>query len=176
MFHPGQSAPDGPQPVYAAVAPVGADTAGAPTAVTMADDDATAIADTLERLMRVQFAHSFVAGMKPAQWNALRYFAAAPDELRTVTAFARHRGSTMGTASTTISTLVRKGYLGRGRGSDRNAGLYVTDAGRALLARDPIHGLAEAIAGLDAASRATLAASLPRLLYAIADPDAPRPA
>lgn len=122
------------------------------------------LAQTLEQLVRVQFARSFVHGLKPAQWHALRYFATAPEEARTVTGFARHRASTMGTASTTITTLVRKGYLGRADGHSRNNGLYVTDAGRALLVDDPIQDLVAALETLDEAERAALQSALPKLV------------
>lgn len=123
-----------------------------------------AVAHALEQLVRVHFARSFVQGLKPAQWHALRYFAVMPLEDRTVTAFARHRGSTMGTASTTISALVRKGYLGRSSGSARNSGLYVTEAGHELLRDDPINELVRAIDTLDEHERAALERALPKLV------------
>lgn len=123
-----------------------------------------AVAHALEQLVRVHFARSFVQGLKPAQWHALRYFAVMPLEERTVTAFARHRGSTMGTASTTISALVRKGYLGRSSGSARNSGLFVTDAGHELLRDDPINELVRAIDTLDEQERAVLERALPKLV------------
>ena len=123
-----------------------------------------AVAHALEQLVRVHFARSFVQGLKPAQWHALRYFAVMPLEDRTVTAFARHRGSTMGTASTTISALVRKGYLGRSSGSARNSGLYVTDKGHELLRDDPINELVRAIDTLDTAERDALERALPKLV------------
>jgi DNA-binding MarR family transcriptional regulator len=130
-----------------------------------------AVAHALEQLVRVHFARSFVHGLKPAQWHALRYFAVMPLEDRTVTAFARHRGSTMGTASTTISALVRKGYLGRSSGSARNSGLYVTDQGHQLLRDDPINELVRAIDTLDAAERDTLERALPKLVGQISGDD-----
>jgi DNA-binding MarR family transcriptional regulator len=125
---------------------------------------AGAIAQALEQLVRVQFARSFVHGLKPAQWHALRYFAVMPEIERSVTAFARHRASTMGTASTTITTLVRKGYLGRAGGNTRNSGLYVTEAGHQLLRDDPINDLLAAIAGLEPDERAALERALPKLV------------
>jgi DNA-binding MarR family transcriptional regulator len=130
-----------------------------------------AVAHALEQLVRVQFARSFVHGLKPAQWHALRYFAVMPVEDRTVTAFARHRGSTMGTASTTISALVHKGYLGRSSSSVRNSGLHVTEAGGALLRDDPINDLVRAIETLDPQERAALERALPRLVGHMAGHD-----
>ncbi|SDF44101.1 hypothetical protein SAMN05216241_101103 [Limimonas halophila] len=129
------------------------------------------IAVTLEQLIRVHFSQSFRSGLKPAQWHALRYFATAEPEDRTVTAFARHRASTMGTASTTISTLVRKGYLARdyGRGVPRNRGLHITDAGRELLQQDPIQNLVNAINRLGDSERANLDTALHRLVADMVD-------
>lgn len=126
-----------------------------------------AVAHALEQLVRVQFARSFVHGLKPAQWHALRYFVVMPREERTVTAFARHRGSTMGTASTTLSALVRKGYLGRSGKGARNSGLYVTEAGHELLRDDPINDLVQAIDTLDPQERAALEKALPKLVAQI---------
>jgi len=129
------------------------------------------IAVALEQLIRVHFSQSFRSGLKPAQWHALRYFATAEPEDRTVTAFARHRASTMGTASTTISTLVRKGYLARdyGRGVPRNRGLHITDAGRELLEQDPIQNLVNAINRLNESERASLDSSLHKLVADMVD-------
>ena len=130
-----------------------------------------AIAATLEQLIRVHFSQSFRGGLKPAQWHALRYFATAEPEMRTVTAFARHRASTMGTASTTISTLVRKGYLARdyGHGVPRNRGLHVTEDGLELLEQDPIHNLINAIDRLPESQRGTLNDALHQLVADMID-------
>lgn len=127
---------------------------------------ASDIALALEQLMRLHFSQSFKGGLKPAQWHALRYFAHAPKEERTVTAFARHRASTMGTASTTISTLVRKGLLARdyGNGVPRNRGLHVTEAGLELLTDDPIQALVDTIGALEQTDTDLLRSTLPKLV------------
>ena len=124
--------------------------------------DARAVALSLEQVIRIHFSTCFRHGLKPAQWQALRYFAEAPASERTVTAFARHRASTMGTASTTISTLVKKGFLARdyGTGVPRNRGLHLTETGRELLRDDPIQSLVAAIAALPAPERAQMAQTL----------------
>ncbi|RDD61508.1 MarR family winged helix-turn-helix transcriptional regulator [Ferruginivarius sediminum] len=129
------------------------------------------IAAGLEQLVRLQFSQSFRNGLKPAQWHALRYFANAAEEDRTVTAFARHRASTMGTASTTISTLVRKGYLARdyGQGVPRNRGLHLTEAGQRLLDEDPVQTLVDAIRRLDAQEQGLLAGTIEKLVASLAD-------
>lgn len=124
------------------------------------------LALTLEQVIRVHYSNCFRHGLKPAQWQALRYFALNEASQRTVTAFARHRASTMGTASTTISTLVKKGYLARdyGTGVPRNRGLYLTDKGRELLNDDPIEGLVAALADLPESERKDLAQTLGKVL------------
>lgn len=129
------------------------------------------IAAALEQLVRLQFSQSFRNGLKPAQWHALRYFATAPEEERTVTAFARHRASTMGTASTTISTLVRKGYLARdyGQGVPRNRGLHLTEAGKRLLQEDPVQTLVDAIAELEPDEQALLSGTIDKLVARLAE-------
>lgn len=128
------------------------------------------IAAALEQLVRLQFSQSFRNGLKPAQWHALRYFATAPQEERTVTAFARHRASTMGTASTTISTLVRKGYLARdyGQGVPRNRGLHLTEAGQRLLNEDPVQTLVRAIDDLDVSEREVFSGVVQKLVTDLA--------
>ena len=139
-----------------------------------APDDAVAgageIALTLDRLMRLHVSHSFKDALKPAQWDALRYFANAPKSQRKITAFARHRATTLGTASTTVSVLVGKGLLLRdyGTGMPRNLGLRVSAAGLAQLAHDPMAHLTASIAALDPASRQSLYAALPKLVAGMA--------
>jgi len=124
------------------------------------------IALTLERVIRLHYSQSFRHGVKPAQWAALRYFAHADAADRTVTAFARHRASTMGTASTTISSLVEKGYMARdyGDGIPRNRGLHLTERGRRLLEDDPISSLVGAIDELSDDQRQTMSRILDKLV------------
>jgi len=94
------------------------------------------IALQVETLLRMYIHRNYRQGMHPAQWSALRYFRLAPPEARTLTGFAKAHRTTMGTASTTVSTLVGKGYLKKQgfRGS-----VEVTDAGQALLQEDPLN-------------------------------------
>lgn len=124
------------------------------------------IALALEQLIRLHYSQSFRHGLKPAQWHALRYFALADEADRTVTAFARHRASTMGTASTTISTLVQKGYLARdyGDGVPRNRGLHLTERGEQLLQDDPIKTLVDAIEDLSPDERQQMARIVDKLV------------
>ena len=114
----------------------------------------------LDRLVRVYQAEGFSGDLRPSQWHALRYFAnAGPDE-RTLTHFARARATTMGTASITVSGLVEKGLMTRGR-DGRNVDLEVSDEGwRLLESHDPYRHFAAALERLsDDQKRALVAAS-----------------
>jgi DNA-binding MarR family transcriptional regulator len=108
----------------------------------------------------------------PCEWQALRFFAESPAKLRTVSALAQARASTMGTTSITVSALVARGLLARST-AGRNVGLTVTELGHARLrAADPANRLTAAIAALPEADRAALARTLTHLLGAL-DADAP---
>lgn len=100
------------------------------------------IALQMETLLRLYIRQNYRQGMHPAQWSALRYFRLAPPEARTLTGFAKAHHTTMGTASTTVSTLVGKGYLKKQgfRGS-----VEVTDDGQALLKDDPLSYVVNAL-------------------------------
>jgi DNA-binding MarR family transcriptional regulator len=108
------------------------------------------VADQLARLNRTLHGLGFVHGLNPAQWMALRYFHRADEQDRTVMRFADHYGSSRGTASQTISALVRKGYLRRSPNPRKRSSrlLDVTEAGHDLLATDPQHQLVAALGGL----------------------------
>lgn len=100
-----------------------------------------------ESVMRRYLQRNYHRGMHPAQWSALRYFSLAAPDKRTLTDFARSHHTTMGTASTTVSTLAGKGYLIK-RGF--RGPIEVTEEGRALLSDDPLEEIAETLAALDA--------------------------
>ena len=100
-----------------------------------------------------------------AQWAALRYFARANRFSRTVSGFAEYHATTRGTASQTIRSLVKRGFLTRQR-SDRDGRsvlLDLTPAAQRLLRRDPLNAVARAAARLSPARREQLAADLRRL-------------
>jgi PAS domain S-box-containing protein len=93
------------------------------------------IALRMETLLRRYIRENYRQGMHPAQWSALRYFKLAPPEARSLTGFAKAHHTTMGTASTTVSTLVGKGYLQKH--SFRGA-VNLTKEGEALMRHDPL--------------------------------------
>ena len=141
------------EPIFVALQePVTAEDAGGPGSDTLAHD--------VERVMRRVTQASYRAGMPPSQWSALRYFAESPAEQRTLTTFARRHRVTMGTASSTISALVKKGYLVK-RGF--RGPIDVTDSGRDMLARDPINQVREAVGAVPPERRAEAEAFLQQL-------------
>lgn len=104
----------------------------------------------------------------PAQWAALRYVYLAPPERRTAIDLARFQGLASGPVARTVRTLVIKGYLvkrgtiGRGRAEL----LDLTERGLALLQRDPLRKVAEALASLESEERQILARSLRKAIKA----------
>lgn len=112
----------------------------------------------------------YAAELYPAQWTALRYFAKAPDGMRTASELARFQGFANGPVSRTVRTLVQKGLI---RKSDhqpvgRAEHLEVTPAGYEILERDPTKGIAESLDALSAGEREILAQALETVIRAAA--------
>jgi DNA-binding MarR family transcriptional regulator len=131
---------------------------GADAAPSRSDRLALLLEDVLRRYLQ----HNYQRGMHPAQWAALRYFRLAGPEQRTLSDFARHHHTTMGTASTTVSTLVGKGYLIK-RGF--RGPIELTPEGADLLVDDPLQDVSDLLARLDEDGRACLE----RVLLGLAD-------
>lgn len=112
---------------------------------------ATVIAQLLASVAGKIHLLGFAEGLQPVHWTALRYFTNCNTSAATVMQFAAHHSSTKGTASTTISLLVKKGLLRREavEGDRRSHLLKVTDAGYAMLTRDPLARVTKSIEGLD---------------------------
>jgi DNA-binding MarR family transcriptional regulator len=118
--------------------------------------------ELLELAGRSMHSIGYSEGLYPAQWTALRYFSKAPDGTRTASALARFQGFANGPVSRTVRTLIGKCLL---RKSDkqpvgRAEHLEITEDARAILARDPASGIAEAIEELSDAERAALERAL----------------
>lgn len=116
----------------------------------------------MDQISRLNDSASFVHGLNPAQWAALRFFAEANPQVRTTTAFARYHATTKGTASKSVRALERKGFLTRERSihDGRAAILEVTEHGRRLLREDPLNDLARCMDGLSDQQRFALAEAL----------------
>ena len=127
---------------------------------------ARATAEVMAQVLRTTASLAFTDGLNPAQWAALRYFAQANASARNVVAFARHHGTTKGTASQTIAALLKKGLLERhpSETDRRSIRLTVTAKGQTMLANDPLNALASAIDRLTSAQHGALAEGLDELL------------
>lgn len=128
----------------------------------------------LERIGRIIANDGHASGLKPTQWEVLRYLGRANRFSRNPTALTSYLGTTKGTVSQTVSTLTRKGLVKKSSNPDnrRAIKLDLTEAGLALLDDDP---LASAFASAAEAQDSTLALSLQRLLGAVIDERGGRP-
>ena len=115
-------------------------------------------------------ARSNAQRLSAAQWAALRYMARANPFSRTPSAFARYHGTTRGTASQTIKSLVAAGLLTRARDDRdrRSVRFALTASGEAFLAEDGACALAQAVADLPDAQRESLITTMRRLAGEIA--------
>ena len=136
-----------------------------------------AVAELVEQLGHCACSEAFSAGLNPAQWAALRYFERANRFSRTVSAFARYHGTTRGTASQTIRTLVQKGYLLRlpAKHDQRSFRLDLTQTARQVLGSDPIGEFVSAASALPAAQCSALASGLRAMLDQVLEKRARRP-
>lgn len=101
------------------------------------------LTDLLDRIHRMTRGLQYAHGLNPAQWDALRYVARANKYSRTPGALAQFLGTTKGTASQTINALEKKGLLTRRADPEdkRVRRIVLSEAGKALIARDPLNCL-----------------------------------
>jgi hypothetical protein len=88
-------------------------------------------------------ADEYSDGLNPAQWEALRYFHSCNRFSRRPGALVAYLGSTKGTVSQTMAALERKGLIRKTfwSGDKRRVQVDLTDAGSALMMRDPLRAL-----------------------------------
>jgi len=139
----------------------------------MLDRDTT----LLERLARVIQNEAHHAGLKPTQWEALRYLARANRFSRSPGALTAYLGMTKGTVSQTLHALERKGLVEKKTAPTdrRGVAIDVTPAGTALLGEDPLEETQAAIGRLPAKDRAALAEALEKLLKTMLERRGGRP-
>lgn len=128
------------------------------------------LAQMLLHLGRLAHGDVKVAGLTPAQWTVLRYLNSANRFSRIASAFASFHGTTRGTASQTIKSLVSEGYLRRIRSKrdGRSARLDLTFKGRAVLAEDPFQALVDAMDRLPTSLAGTFGSVLEQLAFDVA--------
>jgi DNA-binding MarR family transcriptional regulator len=124
------------------------------------------VAELALQLGRAAYGDTAAAGFTPAQWMALRYFARANRFSRTVSAFAGFHATTRGTASQTVKSLVKRGYLTRVRSErdGRSATFNLTERARRRLADDPFEAVVRASLALSPAQRDRTASGLRGML------------
>lgn len=120
------------------------------------------LAELLELTARKLHSRGHSAGLFPAQWSALRYFARADVSLRTSSELARFQGLANGPVSRTVRTLVQKGLLVKAQNQPKGRAelLELTEAGNVMLGRDPSHDLEAAVSVLSPDERDLLTQSL----------------
>ena len=128
------------------------------------------IAELVAQVGRLAYGDGFAAGLTPVQWTALRYFSRANRFSRTVSAFAEFHGTTRGTASQTIKSLVQNSYLRRKRSKSdgRSIDFTLTDKSKKLLAEDPFEALVAAASALSNSASHIVARGMERMLRKLA--------
>ena len=131
----------------------------------------------IDRLARIAAHDAHTAGLKPVQWEALRFLARANRFSRTPGALTAYLGATKGTVSQTLMTLERAGYVEKSAddADRRTVRLELTDTGRDMLARDGTERMRSALKSISEADREALATGAAALLKARIAIDGGRP-
>lgn len=124
------------------------------------------IAELILHLGRVTSGDGVVEGLTAGQWAVLRYFTHANRFSRMPSAFASFHGTTRGTVSQLIKSLVAQGYLKqtRSHADGRSVRLDPTEKARALIAKDPSEVLVRAMDALPSGARGNFSNILLRIL------------
>jgi DNA-binding MarR family transcriptional regulator len=114
--------------------------------------------ELIERLARLVTNEGHAHGLKPAQWEALRYLARANRFSRTPGGLTAYLGLTKGTVSQTLMSLERAGLVEKtaNPGDGRSVRLDLTEKGRALLPLDGMAAIRQAFEALPPLMRAAL--------------------
>ena len=120
------------------------------------------IVSLIERLGRLARGAQHAEGLKPAQWEALRFLSRANKASRNPGSLADFLSSTRGTVSQTLITLEKKGLIIRSvnPGDGRGKNLELTDDGHAAVRRDPLHMIEAAVTKATNANNASVEGSL----------------
>jgi DNA-binding MarR family transcriptional regulator len=126
------------------------------------------IAMDLERLARLIRQASHAQGLKPVQWEALRYLARANRFSNSPLALSKYLGTTKGTVSQSLLVLEKKGLVSKTdrEGNQRSISLEITEAGQAALRLDPKLGLTNDVEALKPKIKKRFAKGLRELLDA----------
>lgn len=129
------------------------------------------IAELLVHLGRAARSGPGGSDLTAAQWTCLRFFARANGSTRTPSGFASFQATTRGTASQIVKSLEALGLIARTRSprDGRSVRFDLTDAGRAMLDRDPLRHMIDVIGRLGDRDRAQFLDTLSRLVAELAD-------
>ncbi|MGN6304669.1 MAG: MarR family winged helix-turn-helix transcriptional regulator [Mesorhizobium sp.] len=124
--------------------------------------------ELVERLARLITNEGHSHGLKPAQWEALRYLARANRFSRTPGGLTAYLGVTKGTVSQTLMALERAGLVEKtaNPGDGRSVRLDLSARGQAVLALDGMASIRQALAGLAPERQAALREGLEALMQA----------
>jgi DNA-binding MarR family transcriptional regulator len=129
------------------------------------------IAELVFHLSRMSSGDRLDEKLTTAQWAVLRYFALANRFSRTPSAFAAFHATTRGTASQTIKSLEKQGYLTRIRSENdkRSIRLVLTEKARSILTNDPFESLVRAADSLPKNMQGHFTNALQRMLGKVAN-------
>ncbi|MFT5774465.1 MarR family winged helix-turn-helix transcriptional regulator [Hyphomonas sp.] len=132
--------------------------------------DSRVIAELVVHLGRIASGDGLVEGLTPGQWAVLRYVARANRFSRTPSAFAAFHGTTRGTASQAIKSLVTQGYLlqTRSETDGRSVRLDLADTAKTMLTKDPLEALVRAADALPPGVRSQFSNGIQRMLGLLA--------
>lgn len=134
-------------------------------------DMSNRIAELLVHLGRAARSEDGRSDLTAAQWTCLRFFARANASTRTPSGFASFQSTTRGTASQIIKTLEGRGLIARSRSATdgRSSRFDLTEAGHAMLERDPLRDMIEVISKLAVDERSGFLETLSRIAFTISD-------
>lgn len=134
--------------------------------------DASVIARLLEQTARAVYDDRGPKAVHPGQWAVLRYLARAGRQARTVGGVADYLGVTHAPASRAVASLARKKLVEVEADTEdrRVRRIDLTETGRKLLEKDPVHRLTAVIESLSEAERTAFAAALDRIFSQLAKP------
>jgi DNA-binding MarR family transcriptional regulator len=122
--------------------------------------------DLLDRVSRLVHSLQQAEGLRPAQWEALRYLGQANRYSRSPSAVTAFLHATRSPVSQVINTLVARGLVHREPNPKDKRGvcLSVTEKGRQVLERDPMNRVSSAVYALEDTAREGIEIGLDGLL------------
>ena len=122
--------------------------------------------DLLDRVSRLIHSLQQAEGLRPAQWEALRYLGQANRYSRSPSAVTAYLHATRSPVSQVINSLVARGLVDRQPNPKDKRGvcLSVTDKGRDVLKRDPLNRVSSAVYALEDNTRESIELGLSGLL------------